>query len=199
MPDFRFERLCGASPVCGVDEVGRGPLAGPVVAAAVIFPDRRRRPYRLDDSKALTAEARDRLFDGIMASAVVGVGMADHVEIDRINIYHASLLAMRRAVEALPEPAAFALVDGKGAPDLPCPVRTIVGGDARSASIAAASIIAKVTRDRLMAEMDAAYPGYGFASHKGYACPAHREALKRLGPTPIHRRSFAPVRQLELF
>lgn len=190
MPDFLYERRCGASPVCGVDEAGRGPLAGPVVAAAVIFPDRRRRPYFLDDSKQLTPEQRERLYDKIMASALVGVGMCDHEEIDIYNIYHANLRAMARAVAALPLPPAVALIDGNAAPALNCRSEAIVGGDGKSASIAAASIIAKVTRDRIMVEMDAVYPGYGFASHKGYSCPAHKQAIRRLGPCPIHRRSF---------
>lgn len=190
MPDFLFERQCGASPVCGVDEAGRGPLAGPVVAAAVIFPDPRRRPRGLDDSKKIKPEQREALYHRIMDSALVGVGQCDHEEIDLFNIYHATLRAMAKAVAALPLPPAHALVDGNAAPPLNCAVETIVGGDGKSASIAAASIIAKVTRDRLMAEMDGVYPGYGFARHKGYPCPAHKAAILELGPCAIHRRSF---------
>ncbi len=190
MPDFSYERRCGADPVCGVDEAGRGPLAGPVVAAAVIFPDRRRRPYLLDDSKLLSPEARENLYVRIMQTAIVGVGLCDHEEIDIYNIYHASLHAMARAVAALPVAPSHALIDGNAAPALNCRGETIVGGDGKSASIAAASIIAKVTRDRMMVQMDALYPGYGFASHKGYPSPAHKQAIRALGPCPIHRRSF---------
>ena len=190
MPDFLYERRCGVTPVAGVDEAGRGPLAGPVVAAAVIFPDRRRRPYLLDDSKQLTPDQRARLYERIMATAIVGVGMCDHEEIDIYNIFHANLRAMQRAIAALTVAPAIALIDGNAAPALNCRSETIVGGDGKSASIAAASIIAKVTRDRIMIEMDAVYPGYGFASHKGYSCPAHKQAIRDLGPCPIHRRSF---------
>lgn len=198
MPDFLYERRCAKTPVCGVDEAGRGPLAGPVVAAAVFFPDRKRRPRGLDDSKVLSHEQRETLYARIRESAVVGVGMCDHQEIDQLNIYHATMTAMARAVSALPEPAAFALIDGNARPAmLSCACETIIGGDGKSVSIAAASIIAKVTRDRIMIEMDAIYPGYGFASHKGYGCPSHKAALTKLGPTPIHRRSFAPVRIAE--
>jgi ribonuclease HII len=190
MPDFLYERRCGASPVCGVDEAGRGPLAGPVVAAAVIFPDRRRRPYFLDDSKQLTPEKRAALYDRIMATAIVGIGMCDHEEIDIYNIFHANLRAMARAVAALGVAPVVALIDGNAAPALNCRSETIVGGDGKSASIAAASIIAKVTRDRMMVALDATYPGYGFAAHKGYACPQHKAAIRELGPCPVHRRSF---------
>ncbi len=200
MPDFFYERRCGIDPVCGVDEAGRGPLAGPVVAAAVIFTERRRRPRGLDDSKVLTFGQRAVLHDRIVATAIVGVGLCQPDEIDRLNIYHATMTAMCRAVAALPVAAAHALIDGNARPrDLACSSDVIVGGDGKSASIAAASIVAKVTRDRMMMAMDAVYPGYGFASHKGYACPAHREALTRLGPTPIHRQSFAPVRAAMAF
>ncbi len=190
MADFAFERRCGANPVCGVDEAGRGPLAGPVVAAAVIFPDRRRRPNGLDDSKVLNAARREILFDRIMATAVVGVGVCDHEEIDIYNIYYANLRAMARAVAALSVIPEMALIDGNAAPALNCRSQTIVGGDGKSVSIAAASIIAKVTRDRMMVELDGVYPGYGFAAHKGYACPAHKAAIRELGPCPVHRRSF---------
>lgn len=200
MVDFLYERRCGFAPVCGVDEAGRGPLAGPVVAAAVFFPDRKRRPYGLNDSKQISHEKREALYGRIRSSAVVGVGMCEPDEIDRLNIYHATMTAMRRAIEALPEPAIYALIDGNARPPmLPCDCQTIIGGDAKSASIAAASIIAKVTRDRIMVEMDALHPGYGFASHKGYGCPSHKAALMELGPTPIHRQSFAPVRAAMAF
>lgn len=190
MPDFSYERRCETGPVAGVDEAGRGPLAGPVVAAAVIFPDRRRRPYFLDDSKKLSPDQRAVLHDKIMASAIVGIGLCDHEEIDIYNIFHANLRAMQRAVAALPVAPSVVLIDGNAAPALNCRSETIVGGDAKSASIAAASIIAKVTRDRMMVALDAIYPGYGFAQHKGYSCPAHKEAIRRLGPCPVHRRSF---------
>jgi len=183
--DYRF--------VAGIDEAGRGPLAGPVVAAAVVL-DKGRVPDGIDDSKKLDEAARERLFDAIMASAVVGIGLCDHEEIDRLNILQATLLAMRRAVDALPAPPDHALVDGNIAPILPCGVTTVVSGDARAISIAAASIIAKVTRDRMMVGYCAQYPGYGFSRHKGYGTAMHRDALTRLGPCTIHRLSFAPVR-----
>lgn len=191
-PDFSFERQC-YGPVCGVDEAGRGPLAGPVVAAAVILtPDRI--PEGLNDSKALSSKQRERLLNMIEKNAQIGIGIAEPEEIDRVNILGATLIAMRRAVLALAELPDMALIDGNKQPDLPCEAQTIIKGDSRSLSIAAASIVAKVTRDRLMMEADARYPGYGLAGHKGYPTKAHIEAVQRIGATPIHRRSFKPVR-----
>lgn len=194
MPSFRYEQACTATPVAGIDEAGRGPLAGPVVAAAVIL-DRgalpRRIARRIDDSKKLEPEERERLFVAIRPYAEIGVGEASVEEIDRFNILRATFLAMYRALGALPRPPAIALVDGNQAPNLGCPVQTIVGGDGISLSIAAASIVAKVTRDRLMASLDSAYPGYGWITNKGYATEEHRAALLHLGPCPLHRRSFS--------
>ncbi len=184
-------------PVCGVDEAGRGPWAGPVSAGAVIL-DPANIPHGLNDSKKLTAKARERLELQIKSTALAwGVGMASAEEIDQLNILQATGLAMRRAVAALGLTPAFALVDGNYRFDLPCPIRTVVKGDSLSSSIAAASILAKVARDRLMTEMDTLYPGYGFAGHKGYHAASHVEALQRLGPSPIHRRSWAPIRALQ--
>lgn len=183
--------------ICGIDEAGRGPWAGPVVAAAVILPPQTLkggRPKGLDDSKKLTAEAREELAAAIRACAIVGVGVASVEEIDSLNILYASHLAMRRAFDALPEKPVAALVDGNMAPDLPCPVEWIIDGDAIAPVISAASIIAKVERDRMMVELCAQYPGYLFSKHKGYGTPEHQEALARLGVTPIHRRSFKSIR-----
>ena len=191
-PDFSFERQC-CGPVCGVDEAGRGPLAGPVVAAAVILTPARI-PEGLNDSKALSSKQRELLLNAIEKNAQIGIGIAEPEEIDRINILGATLAAMRRAVLALPLSPNTALIDGNKLPDLPCEAQAIVKGDSRSLSIAAASIIAKVTRDRLMVEADARYPGYGLAGHKGYPTKAHMEAVRDLGPSPIHRFSFKPVR-----
>ncbi len=183
-------------PVCGVDEAGRGPLAGPVVAAAVIL-DRKRIPKGLNDSKQLSEEERELLFPQIMGSAIaVGVGEATVGEIDMVNIRQATHFAMARAVRALAVAAEFALVDGNDAPALPCRCDTLVDGDARSVSIAAASIIAKVTRDRMMAALHDEHPGYGWLSNKGYGTPEHLTALRSLGASPHHRRSFAPVRNV---
>jgi ribonuclease HII len=183
-------------PVCGVDEAGRGPWAGPVSAAAVILHPRKV-PKGLNDSKVLTAKARDHLEVEIKAKAVAwAVGFATVEEIDELNILQATGLAMRRAVQGLQTAAAFALVDGNYAFPLPCPVKTVVGGDGLSCSIAAASILAKVARDRLMIEMDIAYPGYGFAAHKGYHARVHVEALRRLGPCAIHRSRWSPIRSI---
>ncbi|ODT86243.1 ribonuclease HII [Phenylobacterium sp. SCN 70-31] len=195
-PTLLLERAFVGGPVCGVDEAGRGPWAGPVSAAAVILPDNPRKvPKGLDDSKKLTAKAREGLEIEIKATALAwGVGFASVEEIHDLNILHATGLAMRRAVAALATPPAYALVDGNYRFDLPCEVRTVVGGDAKSKSIAAASILAKVARDRLMTEMDARYPGYGFARHKGYNAPSHLEALVALGPCEIHRRAWRPVK-----
>ncbi len=182
--------------VCGVDEAGRGPWAGPVSAAAVILnPDDL--PPGIDDSKALTEKRRAALEVEIKARALAwGVGFASVEEIDALNILHATGLAMRRAVEALAHPPVHALVDGNYRFKLPCAVTPVVKGDSRSLSIAAASILAKTARDRLMIEMDAVYPGYGFASHKGYNAPIHQQALNTLGPCPAHRRSWAPIKAL---
>ena len=182
--------------VCGVDEAGRGPWAGPVSAAAVILnPDDL--PPGIDDSKALTEKRRAALEPEIKARALAwGVGFASVEEIDELNILHATGLAMRRAVEALAHPPVHALVDGNYRFKLPCAVTPVVKGDSLSLSIAAASILAKTARDRLMIEMDAVYPGYGFASHKGYNAPIHQQALNTLGPCPAHRRSWAPIKAL---
>ncbi len=194
-PTLTLEALHPA-PVCGVDEAGRGPWAGPVCAAAVIL-DIGAIPAGIDDSKKLNAKARYRLEAEIKASAVAwAVAFASVDEIEALNILHATGLAMRRAVEGLSLRPAHALVDGNYAFRLPCSVRTVVKGDALSLSIAAASILAKTARDRLMAEMDAIYPGYGFAKHKGYGAAAHMAALQALGPSPIHRPSWAPIRLL---
>jgi len=178
--------------MCGIDEAWRGPLAGPVVAAAVMLP-RKGRPRGLDDSKQLTAEAREELAAKIRAVGIVGVGLASVEEIDTLNILRASHLAMRRAFDALPEKPIAALVDGNMAPDLPCPAEWVIDGDAIVPLVSAASIIAKVERDRMMTELCGRYPGYAFSKHKGYATPEHQEALRRLGPCAIHRRSFRPV------
>lgn len=180
----------------GVDEAGRGPLAGPVIAAAVIL-DPENPIDGLKDSKQLTQRRREILYEEITGKALAwSTGRADVEEIDRINILQATLQAMRRAVEQLVPAATHVLVDGNQCPSLDCPVEAIVKGDSKIAAISAASIIAKVTRDREMLEMDVLYPGYGLAGHKGYPSPAHLEALQRLGVTPVHRRSYAPVRRL---
>lgn len=188
----------GLRAVAGVDEVGMGPLAGPVVAAAVIFPpvysqDEADRvfPAGVRDSKALTPKAREQLDTAIRQVALgVGIGMVDVAEIDRINIYHAGCKAMRLAVSQLPTVPEHVLIDGRPLPDLPCPHTACIKGDREVYTIAAASIVAKVYRDRLMAELDVHYPGYGFAQHMGYGTQAHRAALRRLGPSLVHRRSF---------
>jgi len=186
-----FEKQHSAlGPVCGVDEAGRGPLAGDVYAAAVILPEHYDLPG-LNDSKLCTAKTRDALYEAIIGQAVAwGLGIATVDEIAELNILRAALLAMRRAVEALSPPAAFALVDGNQRPPLSIPCETIVHGDARCASVAAASILAKVSRDRAMIELDGQYPGYGFAQHKGYGTPAHYAALEKLGPCFVHRLGF---------
>ena len=192
-----LEKACqagGMAPVCGVDEAGRGPWAGPVSAAAVIL-EARKRPKGLNDSKKLSARQREGLEIEIKARAVAwGVGFASVEEIAQLNILHATGLAMRRAIEAMQTPPAYALVDGNYAFALPCPVKTVIGGDGICSSIAAASILAKVARDRLMAQMDEVYPGYGFAAHKGYRAQRHADALLELGPCPIHRMAWAPIR-----
>lgn len=189
-----LELACGQGPVCGVDEAGRGPWAGPVSAAAVIL-DPDRIPKGLNDSKKLTAKARAALEEEIKAVAIAWcVDMASIEEIAEYNILHATGRAMCRAIEGLSVTPAIALVDGNYRFPLPCEIKTVVKGDSLSCSIAAASILAKEARDRLMIEMDAVYPGYGFASHKGYHAPLHVEGLIRLGPSPIHRMGWAPVR-----
>jgi ribonuclease HII len=186
----------GATRIAGVDEAGVGTLAGPVVAAAAILP-RELRPRGLDDSKQLDARARERLCAEVKAGAVAwAVGMATPAEVDALNVYQAGLLAMRRAVEGLAVPPDRLLVDARRIPDVAIPQQGIVKGDAKSLSIAAASVLAKVTRDALMVEADARFPGYGFARHKGYGAPEHLDALRRLGPCEIHRRTFAPVREV---
>jgi ribonuclease HII len=203
MPHYIYEsRLlkahAGPAPlrICGVDEAGRGPLAGPVMAAAVIL-DKKRIPKGLNDSKQLAEETREELFPRIMEMAVaVGVGQASVDEIDLVNIRQATHLAMARAVRALAVAAEFALVDGNDAPALPCKCDTLVDGDARSVSIAAASIIAKVTRDRLMARLHEEHPGYNWKSNKGYGTPEHYDGLRLHGVTLHHRRSFGPIRNL---
>ncbi len=182
--------------VAGVDEVGRGPLCGPVVTAAVIL-DPSRPILGLNDSKKLSEARRERLFDEIREKALAWcIGRAEVEEIDRLNILQATFLAMQRAVAGLAVRPSLALIDGNRCPVLEVPAAPVVQGDGRVPAIAAASILAKVSRDREMAALDALYPGYGMAGHKGYPTPAHLEALRRLGPTPIHRRSFAPVRAL---
>jgi ribonuclease HII len=189
-----LEKAFVGGHVCGVDEAGRGPWAGPVYAAAVIL-NPKKVPKGLDDSKKLTAKAREALEVEIMEKALAwGVASASVAEIHELNILHATGLAMRRAVEALAVAPTYALVDGNYRFQLPCEVKTVVGGDGKSKSIAAASILAKVARDRLMREMDTLYPGYGFASHKGYNAPSHIEALVSLGPCEIHRLAWRPVK-----
>ncbi|MBV9522700.1 MAG: ribonuclease HII [Alphaproteobacteria bacterium] len=196
MPDLALEQDHGGL-VCGIDEVGRGPLAGPVVAAAVVLDlDHMPRALRrgIDDSKALSAEAREDCALQLQHCAVIGLGAASVAEIDTINILRASLKAMARAVRALGILPDAALVDGNIPPPLPCPVRTVIGGDAKSLSIAAASIIAKVTRDKMMRDLARRYPGYGWETNAGYATRGHYEGLQAFGATLHHRRSFAPVR-----
>ena len=189
-----FEAI--ARHICGVDEAGRGPLAGPVVAAAVIL-DPGRPIDGLADSKVLTAERREALAICIRRDAIAfAVGVAEVAEIDSVNILQATWLAMRRAVIALRPAAEFALIDGNLLPPLPIGARAIIGGDALEPAISAASIIAKTYRDALMARLDAVHPGYGFAEHMGYSTPRHLERLRALGPCAVHRRSFAPVREL---
>ncbi|WP_096703177.1 ribonuclease HII [Magnetospirillum sp. 15-1] len=201
MPDLTLESEIGGM-VCGIDEVGRGPLAGPVVTAAVIL-DPARLPRalldKLDDSKKLSKRLREELAELVPATAIIGFGEASVEEIDRLNILQATFLAMRRAYDALGRECAHALVDGNRPPKLPCPVRCVVGGDGISLSIAAASVVAKVRRDALMAELARSHPEFGWERNAGYGTAEHLAALKRLGPTPHHRRSFAPVAQHVLF
>ena len=195
-PCFKLEKV-HPDPVAGVDEAGCAPLAGPVVAAAVIL-DRSKFPRGIDDSKVLPAETREAICARLYKMAVIGVGIASVEEIDRLNIYWARMLAMSRAVDALGLDPAMVLVDGNRCPRWERPSLAIISGDAKCRSIAAASIVAKVTRDRIMFEHAKDHPGYGWERNKGYGTPEHCEALDRLGPTPLHRRSFAPVRQLTL-
>lgn len=197
-PTFSRERAAlkrGIWPVAGCDEAGRGPLAGPVVAAAVIL-DPKRIPRGLDDSKKLDHAEREKLYAKICATAEVSVAFGSTQRIDRDNILRASLWALARAVAALPVRPQLVFVDGRDRIDTHCDCEAVIGGDGLVQSIAAASIVAKVTRDRLMARLGLAYPGYGFEQHKGYAVPAHRAALARLGPTVHHRRSFSPIMAL---
>jgi ribonuclease HII len=194
-PTFRRERrwlVRGVWPVAGCDEAGRGPLAGPVVAAAVVL-DPDNMPRGLNDSKKLDAEEREKLYGKICATAQVSVAFGSTARIDRDNILRASLWALARAVKTLPVRPKLVYVDGNIKIDCGCDCEAVVAGDAQVASIAAASIVAKVTRDRLMARLGLAHPGYGFERHMGYSVPEHFRALQTLGPTPHHRRSFAPV------
>lgn len=203
MPDFRYERACGDGLIFGLDEAGRGPWCGPVVAACVCWPNERI-PTDLaavvNDSKKLTAKKREALFTQIMASeAIVGIGQASAAEIDEINILQASFLAMERAldqVRAAGYMPAYALIDGNRLPKWSLPCRAIVGGDGLSLSIAAASIIAKVTRDRIMCDLAATYPAYGWDKNAGYGTKVHIAALRQYGVTPHHRRSYAPIKAL---
>lgn len=202
MPDFLFEYEAiaeGLAPVCGVDEAGRGPWAGPVVAAAAILdpetlPDSLRRG--LDDSKKLKADKRRALFSLLEGHAVTGLGVATVEEIDRLNILAATMLAMTRAVAGLGVKPGMVLVDGNRLPELPCPGLSIVRGDGRSLSIAAASIVAKVSRDAMMAELATSHPGYGWRHNAGYGTKKHIRALAELGVTEHHRRSFAPIARI---
>ena len=207
MPDYALESRLGAlhdGPVAGIDEAGRGPWAGPVVAAAVVLDHTALAPEllaRLDDSKALKPAAREEIFEALAAEADkgrawIGRGRAEVAEIDRLNILEATMTAMARALAALEPAPAAALVDGNRLPKLACPAEAVVKGDGRSLSIAAASIVAKVTRDREMAELARRFPGYGWERNQGYGTAEHQAALARLGVTPAHRRSFRPVREL---
>ncbi len=197
-PDWTFESRF-AGPVCGIDEAGRGPLAGPVVAAAVIL-DPENLPQGLNDSKILSHEVRELLMNDILVTSRTGIGIAEPEEIDRANILGATMIAMQRAVDnlisELGQIPTAALIDGNKAPPLPCPAQTLIKGDSRCLSIAAASIVAKVTRDRLMTEAEMRYPGYDFGRHKGYGTEIHRAKIQELGPCPIHRRSFMPIKMM---
>jgi ribonuclease HII len=192
-PCFKLE-LPFPQPLAGVDEAGCAPLAGPVVAAAVVL-DRERFPRGIDDSKKLDLDTREAIYGRLQKVARVGVGIASVEEIDQINIYWARMLAMSRAVEALGFEPAWVLVDGNATPRWERPSKAVIAGDAKCRSIAAASIVAKVTRDRIMAEYAETYPGYGWEKNRGYPTPEHIRALDALGLTPLHRRSFAPVRE----
>ena len=203
MPDFSYEIACHSPFVFGLDEAGRGPWCGPVVAACVCWPDQKiptDLANAINDSKKLSAKQRDILFPRIMTSgALIGVGQASAAEIDAINILQASFLAMRRALDdaaARGHRATYALIDGNRLPDWSLPMQCIIGGDAKSLSIAAASIIAKVTRDRIMADLAREYPAYGWDKNAGYGTATHSQALLRYGVTPHHRRTYAPVARL---
>lgn len=201
-PDMSAEAAAyaeGRTRVCGIDEAGRGPLAGPVVAAAVVLPPSYELPG-LNDSKKLTARRREALYEHLMAdeSVLKCVATATVAEIDELNILRATHLAMARAAQGLPQPVDFCLIDGLAVPGFPLPSANLVKGDARSLSIAAASVLAKVTRDRYMAQLAEQYPQYGFDRHAGYGTKAHLQAIHQYGITPHHRRSFAPVAQMEL-
>lgn len=199
MPDFEFERAIGGL-VVGVDEAGRGPWCGPVSAgAAILMPDEMDPALlaALDDSKKLKPEKREELFERLQASpAILGVGLASVEEIDQLNILQATMLAMTRAVDDLGQAPDHALIDGNKAPSLACPAQTVVKGDAKSLSIAAASIVAKVTRDRIMTQLSEQHPGYGWDRNSGYGTKEHQEAIAKLGITDHHRRSFAPIRKI---
>ena len=183
----------GYRSIAGVDEAGRGPLAGPVVAAAVILKTFEFKE-RVDDSKKLSAKKREKAYSEIIKKSVFGVGIVDEKTIDRINIYQATKKAMLMALSKLEIPPEYVIVDGKMKITTKCPLKCIIGGDSKSLSIAAASIIAKVTRDKIMAEYDIVYPQYGFARHKGYGTKAHMAAIEKYGPSPIHRMSFRPIK-----
>ncbi len=202
-PSLAFEEAAynsGRVRVAGIDEAGRGPLAGPVVAGAVVLPRGDGIPHGLNDSKKLSVRRREQLFEELMQcrGIIAAVGMASVEEIDSLNILKATHLAMKRAVLLLAKKADFCLIDGLPVPNFPVLHQAIVGGDSQSLSIAAASILAKVTRDRMMDEADQLYPVYGFSRNKGYGTKEHMEALRLYGPCPLHRRSFGPVAQLEL-
>ncbi len=201
VPDFRLElkaRKAGHWPVAGVDEAGRGPLAGPVVAAAVIL-DPKRIPEGLNDSKQLSAQRREELFEKILATSTVAIASSSSRRIDETDIRKASLDAMRRAILSLSIVPSFVLTDGLDVPPgLECPGQAVVKGDARSVSIAAASIVAKVTRDRMMTRADLIFPVYGFAAHAGYGTARHRAGIESHGPCPLHRMTFRPLRRVEI-
>lgn len=201
MPDFKYERLYAQNGlIAGVDEAGRGPWAGPVVAGAVVFPDLEISDYlrdTLNDSKKLTAVKREKLFEELhQSNALIGVGMASVEEIDALNILQATFLAMKRAVNNLLQPIDFSIIDGnKTPPDMPCPARFLIKGDALSLSVAAASIIAKVTRDRIMTDLAKEFPYYGWERNAGYGTKAHQEGLKQHGICIHHRKSYAPIKK----
>lgn len=201
LPSFRLEEELGAPSilVAGIDEVGRGPFAGPVVAAAVIVDPAnlpRALKRRINDSKQVPEPVREEIYEAVQGRIDFAIGQASVTEIDTLNIYHASFLAMQRATAALPRAPQFAIVDGNRAPELPCQTKPVVGGDALCLSVALASIMAKVTRDRLMRELDARYPGYGWSTNAGYGTEEHRAALLHLGVTPEHRTSFRFVSEV---
>lgn len=202
MPDYAYEQQAhkdGFQIVCGIDEAGRGPWAGPVTAAAVIIDMEQISPEllkKLDDSKKLTAPRREQIYATLLSQVDYGIGTATVDEIDQLNILQATFLAMRRAVEALSADPDMALIDGNKCPGLPCAEQAIIKGDALSYSIAAASIVAKVSRDHVMQELDTRYPGYGWTRNAGYGTKQHSLALEALGVTPEHRKSYAPIRKI---